>query len=1547
MRDLIKRITGWVARESRLARQRLIGLASVIAVVGLSVAGLGAPSATAAPDPTSDLSNYLVSFTLTDSSSNVVFSVDANGVTNCPSCDPYPHVTAGDDYMMSFNFSDTTTSFFAPDSTTGKLTYQVPPGVNIQDFPDPTNITDPDHGNAVVATFTIVNNVITVTPLDIGGAFWTDYNARFSITAHGTFSSTGSSTPEKVTIDFGSLVQPDITVTPAAGNIDVSKYAYLPGSSDPNRTLLSGNTTLKSSLISNWDPTRHMAHFAFVVTADTDGGPVVISELQDQANYANEDALNLVDDTVKITYVPATGSNRVLGSSEYTIRPTGWGWGFFIDFPADSMVLNPGDRLLVDYWMQIDDEYLSSVLNDYTASYSGNAWDCVAVEAVDQASGNGVDPTYHASWANPTCSDAGNWQASGTVISKTVDSSAATIPGYIAWTATVGDGYYPLIASTISDTLGYGTNGARFDPAYPVSADVYTTVYDANGVGSLLKLSTDTFIPTSSGAGSPLSAPDTCSYFAGTTVIGGGCDDSSIRWRRIDSTYATGIIYSAPGNLLRGGDTPEITQVVFKYYTKAATAGDGNPTGASTNTTCLQTETGNPGDIYVCASAGQNNSNWEISKQGSLQTDATGAYMLYTVKAKVPAAFYGENLTLDDRIGTDENSNVSPMYYSNNTGTGAPIMDLSKLLGQDALSVNVYAIPSMDTDINVDTNSLSAAPGFSTAKPTVSCGASAARIPSTCITSAGSWNVMPTSWVQSIPWSVSGAYTNNQWTMTFGSSSVSPANWTAGSYDTSASTWPVNVDSLLVVTYRVYFSVNSGPSSTNTLLFDSSSGTWDDNFNYLGKQIVNMATIHSGDQAKGIQYSFDGLINKGSGPSWIDSPDPNPAPASLGDIGLAINNQFYYYTYGGQYYFPYLVTYRWPTVTDLTAPPVLTDTYDSRLTFNADDPNSYVYVALHYQPIQNATYSWWPYPATFDLLIKVPANLVGGTGHTLSIDFNDLTSCPTYLYRRSANISDSITYDTANGSTTLLGTYTSPANAYSALKTLLYADPGVGPALVGLMPSDWYNMNTPLDDWLMSNAGSWADDTSSTNGGLPGYSFYTIDYALTFPGGQIPNGLNKDIVNNLTNHADLSFTTGTGKGHLTRDYTVRFQSSMIGKSIQTTTETSNNGTLVDVNVNLNPYGTRIMPSRPGTVFQAIDTMTSMYFVPNSLTVYQITPPQGLKDIGISGGNRYVVAPTNLPNYKTTALQCPMTALSDDQMADLQNNYIGPGYAIPTGEDYTFDYTFTYYDDVHGLFGDPGLVYMYLPDGGQFEIDYRAVIDATNGQTVDLANEVEVSGTAYDFTATKNEIKIQEASGEGESSHDTMILDKVDSFNTSATLGDGVFALYAPMSRLHPDEPPDSITVGGTEYTVIDDPSLPPGATSTPGTLNIPSTMTIRGTTYYFLQYQITDDNGQATFTHPLLLPALELPYGMVEIMAPPGYAQMSEPAVFALDGEHLSDVIQLYPGNELTLTNDAEGGPRLPDTGGPGNSGLFTIGFLLIITSGAALLLTRRRVWSR
>ena len=1541
MHRWISRIVGRYRSDGRLARRRLIGLLSIIGIVGTSLAGFVGPAAHAQVDD-HDLYNFLSSFELGDDNGSV-FSIDSTGTATCSdgSNPCQPTLTAGQDYTMSLTFKELP----PPDEFQSPMTYNFPAGVSVLDYPTPTPVTD--NNGVSVGTFTIVNNVLIFTQdPNYQGDFWTAANSMFTIIAHGSFDNPASGQEDTIYVDFGTDIKPGILVQPGSGSVSVAKYSQLPGSSTPDYDILS-KTALKSDLASNYNPATHMAHFDVVVTADPNGGPITLDSVQDDANFNNQDALWLDDSSLVVTLVAADGTSTVLDPSSYTITPTSWsgtgtgGTSYYFEF-SPAVTMNPGDRLLIDYQMQVSDAYLASLYDSGQTSYSGTAYNYTTVTAHDTA-GTKLQPS----------ADAYNWLVAGTIVSKSVNSSAPAYPGYAAWTATVGDGYYPL-GTGVSDSVQSGT----FTDLYPFTVDVYGLVN-----GQLVKLGTETFHPA---------AGNRTATFTSASAEVSGSDNSSITWNYGLSSFT----YSAPTGLTYGGQPVTVTKAVFNYYTTAASVSSGNPVGTTGNQTCLQTTGAN--SFKACAGAQSSVSPWQITKTVSLQTDAKGAYYLYTILAAVPKEFYNESFSLDDTLAL---TGWQPMYYADNTvaSGGAPQLNLDKLLTQDDLTVNVYDLRQdhMPSDISwwtiddpiswiPDYTQLNKVTAFNPSKPAVAATptyVSGTRIADGSITATGSWNIMPTSWSAPSTWGLgAGGYSSNKWTMTFGSSSVAPATYSTGtqSYDTSTSTWPVDVDSLLAVTYKVY---------TDRPLFNNTNGQWLDgsgNFNSWGNTITNMATMSSGDQSKAIQVSISGETMKRSGPSWSTTTSSLNTPPDVGrdagTLGAAMINQPGYFAYDGQYYFPYSVWFRWPRDTTLAQAPTITDTYDPNLTFDPNDPNTYVYLTVHDQPLMNGDYGWASYPATFDLLIKVPLSAItaDAANHTLAVDLNavdNLASCPTILYERSgASLFDSSTYDPddiiKNGASDYFDT---PRDAYQALLDLLVADPRVGAGnadadVMKSMAQQWYNLNSPMYGAITTAAGPVPADTSVNYGSGTSAGFYTLDYLLTFPDGQIPDSLNNSAgTASLNNTADLSFTTGTGTGHFPQSATTKFQSKFIGKSINTTGATYNAGTVVDVNVNLNPYGISILSGmlNAGPVFEAVDQMTNMTFASNSLVVYSINPPQGEKDIAFdsTGAAASVVAPTTLANYKTSpsATSHTMQELTYAQMYDLQQNMPVSGTAETA-------YAYTYYVDSAGQFGPAGDVYLYLPDGQQYEVDYQAIVDADTGETVNLTNAVSVKGLAYDFTADREGIKILGTSGSGSSSHQTMELKKVDGF-TSTPLENGVFALYGPQARRTPDVPPTSLTVGGTDYTVTSNDALPPGPVASAGTptLNVPATIQVDGHTYYFLQMQTTGSDGTATFSHSLLLATLEWTYVMAEVLPPTGYAAIPAPIEFALNGATVNDPnVQVLPdvNNELLVADAPTGGPRLPDTGGPGDTGFIVLGLLLLSVSGVALLWGRRREWA-
>ena len=1408
----------------------------------------------------SDLTNFLTSFEFRDlTTGTLIYSID-----NAGNVSGDPVAVQGQNYTFVMTFAETPAG--AQFDPNGNLTYQIPSGLSILNTTNPTPLYNDSH--VQIGTFTITGNLVTVTPdpsYQTPGTdawnFWTnDENAHFYITATGCFSSIGSGESGAIKIDFGNNILPDINIDPGKGNITVNKS------------------------LSDYNPVTHTMNATVTYTADPNGGSVLIDQLTDvyalgNAPYTAFSGNLGLGSEVSLMYTSADGETSYpvtgsIGSSTSVPVSTLYTYGtsgdqFTITDLSPAVTLKPGDKLVMTYTLQVKDSYVQGLLNSASKTnssviYSGYLSNYASVDAHDLMD-------------NPVSgSTSVSKYLSGTILSKAAGSVG---DGTVAWSATVGDGYSNLGGVPITDTL---TSGATFTGTFTV--DLF---YNNNGV--LTKLGTETFTAGTSGTSSPVFAPE-------SGVIVTGSDNGSITWNGSVMTYTPPTSLSVNGN--------PVTQAKLSYVTTLPTPGAGNPTGSITNTIDLTTY---GADIAATAKVSPASGGaWSINKSGQLKSDANGPYMQYTIMAKVPSVFYNNNLYLTDSTGGQNNGRITVMYYDDLSDSGSPppaiytspLIDMNRLLDpqQVDLTVNVYDLsgtsgsgsPTLDSldlsKVNLATLSPYKLPSsvFNTSAPDYT--GTPQRLQDIQVkpgdmTSQGSWNVIPM------------GYTRSDWAMTFGSASGAgsvKAATVSPSFDASGSVWPVDVDSLLVVSYKVYLSSNALDSANRA--WSSLSGVGGvAAFSYQGSfntnTFYNTAYLNSNTAVVGTQYGANGMISKSFGPSW----------GNASSMPLVLN---------GQYYFPYNTKYLLPYLTELQSPPVFTDTFDQDLAFAPDDPNTYFYVALHFQPLKDKT--------VYDMLITVPASQVTVDGNKISVNMADLENDHAALYSH-ANQYTNIDYSGAP-----LYVEDSPQACYADLKqavTDFLQTQSADTSVVSLMPDDWYALNngsaglSTLTD-SPGLAGVKVNTPSpNTNVASPNpycvASYYTVDYLLTFAGGKtLPDDVQNGVVKNMVNNAAVTVTPKDGVSFdLNGTATYPFQIQPIGKNIPTTNSTMNNNNVVNVNVNLNPYALAMMEGSANT-YEAVDTMTNLMYLTGTLNVCQINPAQGAADVtrDANTGALTIAAPTNAPSAsKQPKAMRELTAADMDTIQGL----ILDNQPIPD------EYQYSFYVDTNGD------VYFYLPDGSQFEIDYQAMVNANTGQTVDFSNAVSITGTGFAYTATKTGIVIADASGQGSSSRQPVTLVKEDASDSGKTLDGAVFALYGPQVRQNADQPPATIQVGDVTYDVESNNSLPVGSVAgTPGLINIPMQInSASGSTYYYYETEVTGANaGTTVFNHPLLIASLNWTYAMQEIVPPAGYAMNTAPTLFALNGTMgtkptESTVVTLADSsNTLTIDNRPGGG---------------------------------------
>jgi len=1410
------------------------------------------------------------------------FSFNSDGI------DPVtgnPKATAGQTYLMSFTFAEDGVKTF--DLSNGALTYTIPTEMNVADYLSAQPLYDASHNQ--VATFKVVGGVITITPdpsYTTAGSpannFWSNVNTSFSITLGGTFSYTGDGQLTTLSIDFGDNYVEDIEVSPGPGDIAVTKS------------------------LGSYNAVTRTMDATVTYTADPTGSSVVIDSLSDiyalapTANAATSGNLDVLGSNVTLVYTSADGRTTYTvptGAVSYSVDNTpgmftsdAYGAGAygtsadqFMITPTTPLTLNPGDKLTMTYTLHVKDSYVGSQVNaddktDNTVDYNGYLSNLGVVDAHDL----NHNPLHRSKQANGTINGTVLWKSNGTGDGTTV-----------SWAATVGDGSTNMGGLPITDTLS--PSDQSFTGTF--IANLY---YSDNGVLKLM--GSEVFTAKTSGTSTPTFYPT-----SGVTVTGSdtGSGAGSVSWNGATMTYTPPTSLSVNGN--------PVSMVVLNYTTTQPAVSSSNPAGSINNTlsTNIDSATAQAQADFTPSLP----SSWDISKKDELKVDANGPYVEYTVIAKVPQIYYGQNLTLTDSL-TCQTGSV--MYYDDPSESvvgwvaGSPRISMARLLSSsgDNLSVNVYSLAGQYNNVDPATVDLSTLTQvdpstFNTTSPTYSGSPSSTQLSPSTMTSHGSWNVLASGWNSSL-----NKYGSSAWTMTFGSGSSVSAN-------ASSSAWPVNEDSLLVVTYRAYLS---------SPIFDENQNYWwgDPWDRYVTDQssahytTSNTAVLSSGNANVATQLNQDGTSDKYPGPSWYYS----DMPPAIRYLPPATYSQPYYY-YDGRYYFTFDARFQPPYLTELTAPPVFTDTFDPALTFDQSDPNCYFYVALHLAPISTSGQTLY---YRFDLLVKVPANDVVVTGgNTITLDFAKLTSDPAVTAELYATWGGMSTIDYGIPLTIPAGYPDTPQGRWDYCKTLVagtngsYAsDWGIDTSSASKLPNEWYSLNAGTDaDFTNVLSGSTTDNTKM--GVNPyGNALYDFDYALTFKDGVVPADA-QSAVKRMSNNAQLTDQLAGGPFTMNGATTISFMDQPIGKSMPTTTLTTNNGNVINVNLNLNPYGLSVLGGG-GTTYETVDAMTNLMYLPGTLKVYKISPCQGVADTSVDDNDAVVVkAPTTAPAANWS--QQTMTELTASQMSDLQA-LMRAAQPVPDSYQYSF------YVDTAGDYGPAGNVYFYLPDGVQFEIDYQALINGDAGSFVSFSNAVKITGTSYNYTASDTNIQIIDASGQGTSSRQPVTLSKEDD-NTKTPLDGGVFALYSPVARLAPggalrDVPPLDVKVGATSYTVINNGALPVGLDTSTGLVNIPLQITgPDGATYYYCETEVTGtqsgsagaiasgSTGQVVFNHPILVPSLNWIYLMQEIVAPVGYSAQTDSTLFALDDSTVTapsgvTLVTLDSSDDLTIFDDSE-----------------------------------------
>jgi fimbrial isopeptide formation D2 family protein len=235
----------------------------------------------------------------------------------------------------------------------------------------------------------------------------------------------------------------------------------------------------------------------------------------------------------------------------------------------------------------------------------------------------------------------------------------------------------------------------------------------------------------------------------------------------------------------------------------------------------------------------------------------------------------------------------------------------------------------------------------------------------------------------------------------------------------------------------------------------------------------------------------------------------------------------------------------------------------------------------------------------------------------------------------------------------------------------------------------------------------------------------------------------------------------------------------------------------------------------------------------------------------------------------------------------------------------------------------------LPDKTEIKITYKALVIGAPGKTVEISNQVWITGYSNDEAAVNTGFEIVKSSASAGVTEAMFYLLKSDKQTNMPLRGAG-FALYK------------NAAYSGWETVTLHD-----GMDESERTIDIPTGRPGAGT-YYFIMWAETNENGLIVFDDSDIQTGRT--FLLIETNAPNGYIKPEEQLLFyMLTGEDdetpPNDVENIMDGGSVVVTNEAKGGARFPDTGGPGTAPyiLGSAGVMLIVLSAALLRTGRRR----
>ena len=1087
-------------------------------------------------------------------------------------------------------------------------------------------------------TFTPISGIVTGT----GGAAIGQYQISGSTlrVKFGAVQSDGTPTPDNSNfIDYYDNCYFVIVASAQANASDVNtqKEVNFSGNYDVQINVVpqppaNGDMTIAKSMPQNIDPAAHTSDA--VVTIGATSGPITLSSVSDQITF-NDSGVKAGDiDIVGLPVVRLNGT--VIPPGNYTISgltlngssgkydPTSD--HFAINF-TDPVTINPGDSLTVTYTLHIKDSYARTKTISGTAPNDNVLWNATLSNTVTGAGHRKSDNAP----LNKSASASSRLYAQ--VITKS-GAAAAGGSGTVAWTVNVGDGYTPLNGQQITDTLA-GT--ATF------SGTVTVTLYDAGKT----QISTQTYTP---GVADP-----------------GAANYGAITWSGSDS-----FTYTVPSD---PGPGKSVRYATIQYNSTP----DASGTTQNDARTTLPGAAGSGGvsSTYKEPPAPPVTPDWDIAKTGELNADATGGYILYTIKARVPQSLYNQPFTLTDSFSVTD-------AYNNWLYSGY------KLTDYDTTLLNAYAAQNMTVavyDLGSSYGSVTAA------------------------------NANPSNYtaVDSSVFNTNAPY-NGSWYLTFSEGNVNTWRMNFGARGTT-SVWPVDGNSLIIITYKVPLSsvVNDGSSPARTIgqvLTDApnqspeldSSGVYMGDvtrYSYLTNQALMSTTDATVYSSTFHMYETIEKLNSAQTPTHY-SPF----------VSLCNGNAYWSDQASGQVFFPYDVELRYPYKTMMASPPVFTDTFDPTLHYAGTDAapgvgDNYCKVALHFNTNGNAYY-------LYDILITVPKSQViesnDGIHGTITIDFSQLSGDQAEVYSRISN----------------------GANDFNA--TVDYTQ---APVYQGTTTECWNWMKTTIDTRTGGTkptiTGNWYDqnfDYYNTTTNIQ--ASYSVYYVLTFQNPSIfPQPDARGQIDLPDDAKQTLYLTDGGTIDLTAHNDVKF--NPLNKTLSQIKNGASGTDTADVVITINP-ASMTLAGGPGTVFAMHDKMTSLGAYLDTLKLY--TYPGGVKTL------QTLTPASGAP---------PAPGANGD----------------PTGQA-----PFTYYISADGT-----EIWFFLPDNTSMELDYTVKIFGDAGQTVSAANNVSISGV-YNASAS-GKLTVQTVNAQGGGAKIPLYLFKQAAQDKSGLSG-ATFALYGPV-----------------------------------------------------------------------------------------------------------------------------------------------------------------------